>query len=234
MPPAISPRSCSGCRCASKCRPGRCAARAAARHVGRGQRQHQARIAWRSRLDLAGKRRRGRAQPEVRRRIVRSRRRDLHRARRSAPAPPRAPNLLGRQYCAALEPIPPRRLFAFIAHAFFRHVHGVSRHPQSCRRRCPTGPACRLRLMRFPGADGLSDCRSQLHHRAIGTRMLFTISAGGFTDRQCLVRLQLLDRSMIVWRAIQGFIGGGMVPNRPRPYSIFQGPRQKLWRRSSA
>ncbi len=35
--------------------------------------------------------------------------------------------------------------------------------------------------------------------------------------------------SMIVWRAIQGFIGGGMVPTVfATAYLIFQGPRQKL------
>src|SRR6202041_915071 len=65
--------------------------------------------------------------------------------------------------------------------------------------------------------------------RAIGTRILFTISAGGFTIASVMCGTSTSIDSMIVWRAVQGFIGGGMVPTVfATAYLIFQGPRQKF------
>src|ERR1051326_5257020 len=46
--------------------------------------------------------------------------------------------------------------------------------------------------------------------RALGTRMLFSISAAGFTAASFMCGFSSSIDSMIVWRAIQGFIGGGM------------------------
>src|SRR5271163_4383981 len=64
--------------------------------------------------------------------------------------------------------------------------------------------------------------------RAIGTRILFTVSAGGFTLASVMCGTSSSIDSMIVWRAIQGFIGGGMVPTVfASAYLIFQGPRRK-------
>ena len=48
--------------------------------------------------------------------------------------------------------------------------------------------------------------------RALGTRLLFAISAGGFTAASLMCGLSTNINEMIVWRAIQGFIGGGMIP----------------------
>ena len=48
--------------------------------------------------------------------------------------------------------------------------------------------------------------------RALGTRMLFAISAAGFTAASLMCGLSTSINEMIVWRAIQGFIGGGMIP----------------------
>src|SRR3984893_2259336 len=48
--------------------------------------------------------------------------------------------------------------------------------------------------------------------RALGTRLLFAISAGGFTAASLMCGLSTSINEMIVWRAIQGFIGGGMIP----------------------
>ena len=48
--------------------------------------------------------------------------------------------------------------------------------------------------------------------RALGTRMLFAIAAAGFTFASVMCGLSSSINSMIVWRAVQGFIGGGMVP----------------------
>ncbi len=48
--------------------------------------------------------------------------------------------------------------------------------------------------------------------RALGTRALFAISAGGFTAASLMCGLSTSINEMIVWRALQGFIGGGMIP----------------------
>lgn len=65
--------------------------------------------------------------------------------------------------------------------------------------------------------------------RALGTRTLFTIAAAGFTLASVMCGLSSSINSMIVWRAIQGFIGGGMVPTVfAAAYVIFPGPQQKL------
>jgi MFS transporter, DHA2 family, multidrug resistance protein len=64
--------------------------------------------------------------------------------------------------------------------------------------------------------------------RALGTRVLFTASAAGFTLASIMCGLSSSIGSMIVWRALQGFIGGGMVPTVfASAYLIFPGPRQK-------
>jgi MFS transporter, DHA2 family, multidrug resistance protein len=65
--------------------------------------------------------------------------------------------------------------------------------------------------------------------RALGTRMLFAISAGGFTLASIMCGLSSSIGTMIVWRALQGFIGGGMVPTVfATGYLLFPGPRQKF------
>jgi DHA2 family multidrug resistance protein len=48
--------------------------------------------------------------------------------------------------------------------------------------------------------------------RALGTRTLFAVSAAGFTAASVACGFATDINSMIVWRAVQGFIGGGMVP----------------------
>ncbi len=48
--------------------------------------------------------------------------------------------------------------------------------------------------------------------RALGTRLLFAISCAGFTFASFMCGMMTSIDGMIVWRAIQGFIGGGMIP----------------------
>ena len=48
--------------------------------------------------------------------------------------------------------------------------------------------------------------------RAIGTRFMFAGAAAGFTLSSLMCGMCTSMEQMIVWRAIQGFIGGGMVP----------------------
>ena len=48
--------------------------------------------------------------------------------------------------------------------------------------------------------------------RALSTRILFSISAGGFTIASLFCATATTINEMIVYRAIQGFIGGAMIP----------------------
>src|SRR5258708_5803547 len=48
--------------------------------------------------------------------------------------------------------------------------------------------------------------------RAFGTRLLFAISASGFTIASFFCRFASTIEQMILWRAIQGFLGAGMIP----------------------
>src|SRR5260370_15450594 len=48
--------------------------------------------------------------------------------------------------------------------------------------------------------------------RALGTRILFAISAAGFTIASFLCGVSTSINEMIAWRLIQGFIGGAMIP----------------------
>ncbi len=62
--------------------------------------------------------------------------------------------------------------------------------------------------------------------RALGTRMMFALSAAGFTVASLMCGLTSSMNEMIFWRALQGFIGGGMVPTVfASTYTIF--PRSK-------
>lgn len=48
--------------------------------------------------------------------------------------------------------------------------------------------------------------------RALSTRVFFSIAAAGFTIASVLCASSTSINEMILWRAIQGFIGGGMIP----------------------
>jgi len=63
--------------------------------------------------------------------------------------------------------------------------------------------------------------------RALGTRILFAASAAGFTAASLMCGLSGSINEMIFWRAVQGFIGGGMIPTVfATAFTIF--PRSKL------
>src|SRR3979411_1317189 len=63
--------------------------------------------------------------------------------------------------------------------------------------------------------------------RALGTRLLFAISAAGFTIASFLCGFATSIEQMIVWRAIQGFLGAGMIPTVfASAYTVF--PRSKF------
>lgn len=48
--------------------------------------------------------------------------------------------------------------------------------------------------------------------RALSTRVFFSIAAAGFTIASVLCAQASSINEMILWRAVQGFIGGGMIP----------------------
>ncbi|AWM87482.1 MFS transporter [Microvirga sp. 17 mud 1-3] len=48
--------------------------------------------------------------------------------------------------------------------------------------------------------------------RVLSTRWMFVISASGFTLMSLMCATSTSINEMIVWRALQGFIGGGMIP----------------------
>src|SRR6266702_6990253 len=63
--------------------------------------------------------------------------------------------------------------------------------------------------------------------RAFGTRLLFAISAFGFTIASFLCGFASSIEQMILWRAIQGFLGAGMIPTVfASAYLVF--PRSKF------
>ena len=63
--------------------------------------------------------------------------------------------------------------------------------------------------------------------RALGTRTLFAVSAAGFTLASFMCGLASSIDDMILWRAIQGFIGGGMIPTVfAAAYTVFPPSRQ--------
>ena len=62
--------------------------------------------------------------------------------------------------------------------------------------------------------------------RVVSTRVIFTISAGGFTLMSFMCAQSNSINEMIVWRALQGFIGGGIIPTVfASAFTIF--PRDK-------
>src|SRR3954449_707286 len=63
--------------------------------------------------------------------------------------------------------------------------------------------------------------------RALGTRLLFAISATGFTASSMACGFTSSIEQMILWRAIQGFLGAGMIPTVfASAYTVF--PRSKF------
>jgi DHA2 family multidrug resistance protein len=65
--------------------------------------------------------------------------------------------------------------------------------------------------------------------RALSTRYLFVISSAGFTLMSILCSTAGSIEEMIVWRALQGFIGGGMIPTVfAAAFSIFPKDKQNI------
>ncbi len=65
--------------------------------------------------------------------------------------------------------------------------------------------------------------------RAFSTRWLFTVSAAGFTISSIVCGFAWNIDSMIAARAVQGFIGGAMIPTVfATGFALFTGPKRAL------
>jgi DHA2 family multidrug resistance protein len=132
-------------------------------------------------------------------------------------------------------PIPPRRLFAFLAMCFgmfmaFLDIQIVSSSLAEIQAGL-SASADEIPWVQtaYLIAEVIAIPLSGFLSRALGTRILFATSAAGFTFASIMCGTATSIDSMIVWRALQGFIGGGMVPTVfASAYLIFQGPRQKF------
>src|SRR5215469_10859474 len=66
--------------------------------------------------------------------------------------------------------------------------------------------------------------------RALGTRIMFATAAAGFTISSLICGFTTSMEQMILWRAIQGFIGGGMIPTVfASIYTIFPRSKQQMF-----
>jgi DHA2 family multidrug resistance protein len=136
---------------------------------------------------------------------------------------------------SAADAIPPRRLFAFIAMCFgmfmaFLDIQIVSSSLNEIQAGL-SASADEIPWVQtaYLIAEVIAIPLSGFLSRALGTRVLFAASAAGFTLASIMCGTSTSIDSMIAWRALQGFIGGGMVPTVfASAYLIFQGPRQKL------
>ena len=57
--------------------------------------------------------------------------------------------------------------------------------------------------------------------RMLSTRVLFTVAAAGFTAASALCATATSIEQMIVYRAVQGFIGGAMIPSVFAAFTVF-------------
>jgi MFS transporter, DHA2 family, multidrug resistance protein len=148
-----------------------------------------------------------------------------------------SPSIGGRPAPAAagsLDAIPPRRLIAFLTLCFgmfmaFLDIQIVSSSLNEIQAGI-SASADEIPWVQtaYLIAEVIAIPLSGFLSRALGTRILFSISAAGFTVASILCGTSSSINEMIVWRALQGFIGGGMVPTVfASAYLIFQGPRQK-------
>jgi MFS transporter, DHA2 family, multidrug resistance protein len=136
---------------------------------------------------------------------------------------------------SAVAPIPTRRLIAFLAMCFgmfmaFLDIQIVSSSLNDIQAGL-SASADEIPWVQtsYLIAEVIAIPLSGFLSRALGTRILFATSAAGFTLASMMCGTASSIDSMIAWRAIQGFIGGGMVPTVfASAYLIFQGPRQKL------
>ena len=134
----------------------------------------------------------------------------------------------------ASERIPPRRLFAFLIMVFgmFMSILDIQVVSASLAEIQAGLSASSSEVSwvqtSYLIAEVIGIPLSGFLSRALGTRLLFAISAAGFTIASFFCGLASTIEQMIVWRAIQGFLGAGMIPTVfASAYTVF--PRSKFY-----
>src|SRR5712675_310218 len=119
---------------------------------------------------------------------------------------------------AASERIPPRRLFAFLIMVFgmFMAVLDIQIVSASLSEIQAGLSASSSEVSwvqtAYLIAEVIAIPLSGFLSRAFGTRLLFAISASGFTIASFFCGFASSIEQMIFWRALQGFLGAGMIP----------------------
>ena len=143
-----------------------------------------------------------------------------------------APSLMNP--AAESERIPPKRLFAFLIMVFgmFMSILDIQIVSASLNEIQAGLSASQSEVSwvqtSYLIAEVIAIPLSGFMSRALGTRLLFAISASGFTIASFFCGFASTLEQMIVWRAIQGFLGAGMIPTVfASAYTVF--PRNKFY-----
>src|SRR5947208_1901312 len=135
---------------------------------------------------------------------------------------------------AASERIPPRRLFAFLIMVFgmFMSILDIQVVSASLSDIQAGLSASSTEVSwvqtAYLIAEVIAIPLSGFLSRAFGTRMLFAISASGFTIASFFCGFASTIEQMVFWRALQGFLGAGMIPTVfASAYTVF--PRSKFY-----
>src|ERR1700692_5027030 len=133
----------------------------------------------------------------------------------------------------AAERIPPRRLFAFLIMVFgmFMSILDIQIVSASLTdiQAGLSASSSEVSWVQtaYLIAEVIAIPLSGFLSRALGTRLLFAISASGFTLASLACVFASSIEQMILWRAIQGFLGAGMIPTVfASAYTVF--PRSKF------
>src|SRR5918912_2418172 len=133
----------------------------------------------------------------------------------------------------ASERIPPKRLFAFLIMVFgmFMSILDIQIVSASLNEIQAGLSASQSEVSwvqtSYLIAEVIAIPLSGFMSRAFGTRLLFAISASGFTVASFFCGFASTIEEMILWRAIQGFLGAGMIPTVfASAYTVF--PRSKF------
>jgi len=145
-----------------------------------------------------------------------------------------SPAMMNAAAAAASERIAPRRLFAFLIMVFgmFMSILDIQVVSASLTdiQAGLSASATEVSWVQtsYLIAEVIAIPLSGFLSRAFGTRLLFAISASGFTIASFVCGFASSIEQMILWRAIQGFLGAGMIPTVfASAYTVF--PRSKFY-----
>src|ERR1700682_1081218 len=135
---------------------------------------------------------------------------------------------------ASSERIPPRRLFAFLIMVFgmfmsILDIQVVSASLSDIQAGLSASSSeVSWVQTSYLIAEVIAIPLSGFLSRALGTRLLFAISASGVPTATFMCGFAATIEQMIIWRAVQGFLGAGMIPTVfASAYTVF--PRSKFY-----